>query len=45
MPVIDEGRVVGIVSRCDVLRLVAHRQLQSEEAWMERTGLASHDRG
>jgi len=28
-----------------VLRPVAHRRLQSEEAWAARTALASHDRG
>ena len=45
LPVLDSGRVVGIVTRRDVLRLVAHRRLQSEEAWAARMALASHDRG
>jgi CBS domain-containing protein len=45
MPVLDEGRIVGIVTRRDVLRLVAHRQLLSEQAWTARTAMASNDRG
>jgi CBS domain-containing protein len=42
---LDEGRIVGIVTRRDVLRLVAHRQLLSEQAWTARTAMASNDRG
>lgn len=45
MPVVEHDAVVGILTRRDVLRLVAHRRLQSEEAWSGRTEMASHDRG
>ncbi|OLT00456.1 hypothetical protein BJF90_35310 [Pseudonocardia sp. CNS-004] len=45
VPVTDAGRLVGVLTRRDVLRLVAHGTLTSEEAWRQRVGMASHDRG
>lgn len=45
VPVVKDGRLEGILSRRDVLRLVAHGTLTSEDVWRERTGMASHDRG
>jgi CBS domain-containing protein len=46
VPVADpSGRLAGVLTRRDVLRLVARGTLTSEEAWRRRTGMASHDRG
>jgi predicted transcriptional regulator len=45
VPIVDDGRLMGIVSRRDVLRLVAHGTLTSEDVWRRRDEMASHDRG
>jgi CBS domain-containing protein len=43
VPILDNGRLVGIVSRRDVLRAVARRELTSEDVWRRRGVMA--DRG
>ncbi|MFR9802356.1 HPP family protein [Pseudonocardia sp. RS010] len=43
VPVIDGGRVVGILTRCDVLRLVAARQPRAGRAWPGSTGPVSRE--
>jgi len=45
VPVVDGDRLVGVVSRRDVLRLVAHGTLTSEDVWRQRVDMASHSRG
>lgn len=45
LPVVDDGRLVGIVTRRDVLRLVARRELTSEAVLRRRLELSGHDRG
>jgi CBS domain-containing protein len=40
MPILDDGQLVGIVSRRDVLRVVARGELTSEDVWRRRAGLA-----
>lgn len=45
VPITDAGRLAGVLTRRDVLRLVAHGTLTSEEVWRQRVGIASHDRG
>lgn len=45
MPIVDEGRLVAIVSRRDVLRAVANRELTSREMTQHRVQMASHSRG
>ena len=45
VPIVGDGRLVGIVSRQDVLRAVARRELTSRDAWAHRAGMASHARG
>jgi CBS domain-containing protein len=40
VPIVDEGRLVGIVSRRDVLRLVAWGRLASENVWRQRANMA-----
>ncbi len=37
--------VAGVLTRRDVLRLVARGTLTTEEAWRRRVGMAGHDRG
>jgi CBS domain-containing protein len=44
VPVIDDGRLVGIVSRRDVLRCVARRELHSAEVWQGRMAITNADR-
>jgi CBS domain-containing protein len=43
IPVIDDGSLVGIVSRRDVLKLVAQGALASEDARQRRAGLGNQD--
>ncbi|MBA3906722.1 MAG: CBS domain-containing protein [Pseudonocardiales bacterium] len=43
-PIIDDGRLVGIVSRRDVLRSVARRELTSEDVWRRRMAMRSDER-
>lgn len=45
VPIVDDGDLVGIVSRRDVLRVVARGELTSEDVWRRRVGLTTHDRG
>jgi CBS domain-containing protein len=44
VPIIDDGRLVGIISRRDVLRLVARRELTSEDVWRRRMAMTSGER-
>jgi predicted transcriptional regulator len=45
VPIVDDDRLVGVVSRRDVLRLVSHGTLTSEDVWRRRVEMASHSRG
>lgn len=45
VPIVDDGVLVGIVSRRDVLRCVARGELTSEQVWLRRHAAASRDRG
>lgn len=45
VPIVEDGRLVGIVSRRDVLRAVTRRDLALHDAWAHRTDLAGHTRG
>jgi predicted transcriptional regulator len=38
IPIVDDGELVGIITRHDVLRVVARRQLIFEEATARRSG-------
>lgn len=39
LPILDDGQLVGIVSRRDVLRVIAQGDLISEAVWRQRVGL------
>ena len=43
-PIIDNGRLVGIISRRDVLRCVARRELSSADVWRRRMAMTSAER-
>ncbi len=43
MPIVDDGRLVGVVSGRDALRVVANRELSSEDV-RRRRGVASAER-
>ncbi|MDT7700131.1 MAG: hypothetical protein QOJ30_2456 [Pseudonocardiales bacterium] len=45
VPVVDGERVVGVLTRHEVLLLVARRELMSEQAWRERTCVVGQDQG
>ena len=38
IPIVDDGELVGIVTRRDVLRLVARREVIFEDATARRSG-------
>ncbi|WP_214369169.1 HPP family protein [Pseudonocardia sp. H11422] len=44
VPIVDDGVLVGIVSRRDVLRVLARRELTSGQVGRHRAGLPDHDR-
>ncbi|MHA6794257.1 CBS domain-containing protein [Pseudonocardia bannensis] len=43
VPIVDDGELVGIVSRRDVLRVVARQELTSEQVRHRRGGRLDHD--
>ncbi|MDD7967941.1 CBS domain-containing protein [Actinomycetospora lemnae] len=45
VPVVEGGRLVGMLARRDVLRCVAQGELTSAEVWRHRFGLVDHERG
>lgn len=45
IPVQTDGRCVGLLTRHDVLREVAHGTLQSEDRWRQQAEMASRQRG
>lgn len=45
IPIVEDGELVGILARHDVLRCVAHGEFTSVEVWRHRVGLVDHDRG
>jgi CBS domain-containing protein len=44
VPIIDDDRLVGVVSRRDVLRCVARRELTSADVWRRRMAMTAEDR-
>jgi predicted transcriptional regulator len=44
VPIIDDGRLVGVVSRRDVLRCVARRELTSADVRRRRMAMTAEDR-
>ncbi|MDD7939549.1 CBS domain-containing protein [Actinomycetospora lutea] len=45
LPIVEDGELVGMLARRDVLRCVAKGELTSAEVWRDRFGLVDHDRG
>ncbi len=45
IPIVEDGALVGVLARRDVLRCVARGDLTSAEDWRHRFGLVDHDRG
>lgn len=45
VPIVEDGALVGMLSRRDVLRCVAQGELTSAEVWRHRFGLVDQDRG
>ncbi|MFC5992884.1 HPP family protein [Pseudonocardia hispaniensis] len=43
VPIVDDGELVGVVSRRDVVRCVARRELTSQEVRRRRIGPAGHE--
>jgi CBS domain-containing protein len=44
VPIVDDGELVGIVTRRDVLRVVARRELTSDDVTARRYGRAARPR-
>lgn len=44
IPIVDNGELVGIVTRRDVLRVVARRELTTQDVLRRRGGLVNGDR-
>lgn len=44
VPIIEDDRLVGIISTRDVLRRVARRELTSEDVWRKRMAMTSSER-
>lgn len=45
IPIVDDGALVGILTRRDVLRCVAQGRLTSADVWRARLDLADRERG
>lgn len=45
VPIVEDGTLVGILTRRDVLRCVAQRRLTSADVWHDRLDLADRERG
>ncbi|PVZ06324.1 CBS domain protein [Actinomycetospora cinnamomea] len=45
IPIVEDGELVGMLARRDVLRCVAHGELTSADVWRHRFGLVDTDRG
>ncbi|MGI5132841.1 CBS domain-containing protein [Pseudonocardia sp. CA-107938] len=45
VPIVDDGALVGIITRRDVLRCVARRELTSADVAARRADLGTHRRG
>lgn len=45
IPIVEDGELVGIVTRRDVLRCVAQGRLTSADVWRREAGLVDQERG
>lgn len=43
VPIVDDDRLVGVLTKLDVLRRVAEGELISQDVWRERMHAASHN--